>query len=283
MDITAHFRKQLPFNPYCTNDPKSGLVIRVANIALTHRHIQPNQPQKLAWLIFDVDREGGAFAWEWALLPPPTIAVSNPKNGHAHLFYGLVVPVGLSALSRDAPIRLAAAIQNAFTIKLKADPGYAGLISKNPLHGNWKSIFTPALYDLHELAEYISLQRNKEKLEVFGLGRNCTLFDELRTWAYSWVMEYKRNGSGIEHWCSAIQARAEKANSFRIPLSQNEVRTVARSVAKWTWHHFNENEFSKIQSARGKLGGRPKTTTKNSLPWEDMGVSRATYYRRQKT
>lgn len=282
MDIKAQFHSRLPHHPYCTNDPETGLLIRVANTALGYRHIQPNQPKKLAWLIFDIDRAGGAFAWEWALLPPPTISVINPKNGHAHLFYGLISPIGLSTFSRDAPIRYAAAIQNAFCLRLGADPSYVGLIAKNPLHGDWHSIFNPVFYDLSELAEYVCLARKNLTHSTFGLGRNCSLFDEVRAWAYLWIMEYKRNQISQEHWLSVVQVQAEKANCFQSPLSQNEVRSIAKSIAKWTWRNFSESSFSKIQSERGKLGGRPKTTTKNSLPWEVMGVSRATYYRRQK-
>ena len=62
-------------------------------------------------------------------MPPPTLTVSNPDNGHAHLFYGLTTPVGMSDAARDAPIRYAAAVQAALLVKLCADPGYAGLIA----------------------------------------------------------------------------------------------------------------------------------------------------------
>lgn len=235
---------------------------------------------ELAWLIFDIDRPCAAFSWEWALLPPPTISVINPSNGHAHLLYGLRVPVGLGNFSRDAPIRFAAAIQAAFTAKLNADVGYVGLISKNPFHRDWKSLYQSKFYDLHELSDYVMLSKNSSRQGVIGLGRNCVLFDDVRTWSYSWVREYKRNQVNKEAWFSVVLAQAEKSNSFQTPLNHSEVRSVAKSVAKWTWRNFNDANFSRIQSERGKLGGRPRSTTLIDIPWEKAGISRATYYRR---
>ncbi|WP_082954367.1 replication initiation protein [Acidihalobacter prosperus] len=282
MNIHTIFESRLPRRPYCSNELSQGLLIRPAIDAMEHRYIQPNAPLSVAWLVFDLDYPGAAFAWEHANLPPPTMTVINPQNAHAHLFYGLETPVVTSEAARDAPIRYAAALQAAFLAKLRADPGYAGLIAKNPYHDNWRSIWVHHLYDLNELAEWVDLPKHNAQRETLGLGRNCTMFDELRAWAYQWVREYKRNEATVSEWHRAVFAQAENLNVFDIPLPNNEVKATAKSVAKWTWQHFNESRFSAIQSARGKRGGRPATTTLSGKPWVSMGVSRATYYRRMK-
>lgn len=279
MDSSTIFQARLPHRPYCSDDLSRGLIVRPAEAALRHRHLQPNAPLEVAWLVFDLDYPGAAFAWEKANLPPPTLTVSNPENGHAHLFYGLTTPVGMSDAARDAPIRYAAALQAAFLVKLGADPGYAGLIAKNPFHDAWRALWVQHLYDLGELAEYVDLAKCRPQPEALGLGRNCTMFDELRRWAYQWCREYKRSGASAEQWHRAVLCQAEKLNAFTIPLVFSEVKAVAKSVAKWTWKHFNEAAFSAIQSARGKRGGRPATTTLHGKPWTERGVSRATYYR----
>lgn len=108
---------------------------------------------------------------------------------------------------------------------------------------------------------------------------------------------------------------------FAEQLGYREVMTVAKSVAKWAWAESTFEKFSEIQSARAKLrsirnwaildqipdlSGRssaeiaellgrtertarrylaeiraPVISTKKAAPWEPMGISRATYYRRQ--
>jgi hypothetical protein len=283
MDTSAIYQARLPRRPYCSDDLSRGLVIRHTATALRYRHIQPNAPLETAWLVFDVDYVGAAFAWEKVNLPPPTLTVSNPKNGHAHLFYGLNTPVGMSDAARDAPIRYAAAVQAAFLAKLCADPGYAGHIAKNPFHNAWSALWVQHLYDLGELAEYVELPKRHVQREVLGLGRNCTLFDELRAWAYQGVREYKRNGATADQWHRAVLGQAEKLNAFPVPLSFSEVKAVAKSIAKWTWRNFSDAAFSAIQSARGKRGGRPKTRTQDGAPWEAKGFSRSTYYRQLKS
>lgn len=234
-------------------------------------------------MIFDVDREGAAFAWGAGNLPPPTITAINPRNGHAHLLYGLTTPVGMSDAARDAPIRYAVAIQAAFLAALCADPGHVGLIAKNPFHAVWRTLWVSHLYDLAELAEYADFKVVRPPGEAYGLGRNCTLFDELRTWAYQWVREYKRNGASVDQWHRAVLGQAERLNVFDVPLHDSEVRACAKIVAKWVWRRFDETAFRAIQSARGKRGGRPATTTAGGMPWVTLGVSRATYYRRRKS
>jgi hypothetical protein len=283
MDVCTIFTNRLPRRPYCSNDPVSGLLVRPVAAALQQRHIQPNPPSEAAWLVFDLDYPGAALAWEKANLPPPTFTVVNPRNAHAHVFYGLVAPVCLSDAGRNAPIRYAAAIQAAFLVRLCADPGYVGLIAKNPLHDAWRVLSVPKLYELGELAEYVNLPARLPKRVEVGLGRNCTLFETLRSWAYQWVREYKRNGASLGQWQAAVLGQAETLNNFAAPLAFGEVKATAKSVARWTWSRFSDAAFSAIQSARGRRGGRPATTTLAGEPWMTMGISRATYYRRSKS
>lgn len=281
MLMSTVFQNRLPRRPYCSDDLAHGVIVRPAATALCYRHLQPNAPLEVAWLIFDVDCPGAAFAWDHANLPPPTATVVNPANAHAHLFYGLTSPVCMSDAAREAPIRFAAGVQAAFQARLNADPGYAGLVAKNPLHMAWRTMWVQRLYDLAELAEYVDLPRRRPQREALGLGRNCTLFDEVRGWAYQWVRLYRRNGASADEWRRAVLGQAERLNAFAEPLPFAEVRATARSVATWVWRHFSETDFSAIQSARGKRGGRPPTTTRGGAPWVKQGISRATFYRRR--
>jgi hypothetical protein len=85
MSALERFLEHLPTRPYCTDDLTTGLKIRPKATAARAAYIQPNGPGMLWWLIYDVDREAAALAWEMGDLPPPNHAAINPVNAHAHL------------------------------------------------------------------------------------------------------------------------------------------------------------------------------------------------------
>ena len=140
---------------------------------------------------------------EDANLPPPSWTTVNKTNGHAHLVYGLRVPVLTSSMeARQAPLRYLNAVEAAFRAKLDSDDGYSGLITKNPAHPLWWTICGPELaYELGELAEWVDLDRFKAKQGVkvaeVGLGRNITVFDFVRLWAYKQVRHYHGQKGGF--------------------------------------------------------------------------------------
>jgi hypothetical protein len=254
------FTERLPARPYCTDDFAFGLMVRPKASAARCRYIQPNTPFAISWLVFDIDHPDGAIRWEDMFIPPPSIIVANATNGHAHLLYAIKTPV-FSTPDHPKPLRLAAAIQEAMREKLDGDPGYAGLITKNPLHPDWRVIVWPmAVYELEDLACWVDLSKPKKRprKEEIGLGRNCSLFDRLRHWAYRWIATYKDTATADE-WGRVVFAQAAKLNDFNLPLHESEVRAIAKSTAKWCWGRFDiqaSNErFSKLQAVRGKKGG----------------------------
>ena len=76
---------------------------------------------------------------------------------------------------------------------------------------------------------------------------------------------------------------------FFEPLPYSEVKATAKSIAKFCWKQdgYHYNEFITRQSIKGAKGGKVSkrkavVTSEQSLkPWEDLGISRATYYRRK--
>jgi hypothetical protein len=276
--------QRLARRPYCTDDPTTGLRIRPLETALQHSHIQPNHPTWLWRLIFDVDRPAGAWSWDEAGLPPPNWTATNPRNGHAHVGYEILVPIVRSDAARREPIRLAAAVEIAYTRAMGADIDYSGLVCKNPIHPKWLvERLCAAAYDLGTLAEYVDLPQRltKRELATSPVGRNCSIFDSLRQWAYKSVRGYEH----LAEWEWACKSRAHALNAFAAPLDPREVEQIAKSVAKWVWRRFDvaasDARFSALQAHRGRMGGRPATTTQSGNPWDAEGVSRATWYRRQ--
>jgi hypothetical protein len=286
MDYLA-LQARLPRRPYCAGDLRKGIKIRPLARALTMRHIQLNPPAMCGFLTFDIDRRDIRGAWYDANLPAPTFEALNTKNRHGHLIYALETPVCTSDAGRRAPLRYLAAIQAAYTAALRADPAYAGLISKNPWHYGWLTTRIGGMYSLGYLAEFVELKRAPAAHNATGFGRNCTLFDQVRSWAYQWVLTYQKNGATMTQWRAAVLAQAEAGNGFSTPLPSSEVKAIAKSVSKWVWQRFSAEGFSAVQSARGKRGNMVRWGVGQSVesrkPWTAMEISRRTYYRRRKS
>lgn len=259
-----------PKKPYCSDDLEFGIFPRSLKSAITKKYIQANPPHLRVWSIFDLDYAGAAVKWEDENLPPPNWATVNKDNGHAHLVYGLRAPVLVeSPDARQAPIRYLNAVESAFRAKLNGDAGYSGLITKNPAHPLWRTLRGPAVYyDLSDLAEYVDLEKFKARLgakvEEIGLGRNVTLFDFLRHWAYRHVRPYLGRGlAGWNEWMNTCNIKAlERNGEFSAPLDGREVWHIAKSVAKWTYSRFDieasDERFSERQSLRGKKSGEAR-------------------------
>lgn len=252
-----------PRKPYCSDD-KTASSIRSLKSALQRTYIQANPPHLRVWSIYDVDRPGAVGAWNDANLPPPSWAAANPENAHAHLVWGLSVPVLVDSPDmRQQPLRYLCAVEEAFRAKMQADDGYSGLMTKNPSHEKWRVWRGPTLgYELGELAEWVDLPKflPKRKPAEIGLGRNVTLFEFLRQYAYRAVRHYKQDVRNFVLWQSHLNSKAlERNGDFLTPMQGNEVWHVAKSVSKWTWRRFDvaasDARFSKLQAYRGHLGG----------------------------
>ncbi len=203
------------------------------------RYIQVNGPVIQNWLAFDIDRENAGYDWEDAGLPAPNIITLSPKTRRCHYLYALDVPVNTGPSGRRGPIAFAAAVHRAMSATLDADAGYAGLLTKNPLHGHWMVHSLHArTYLLDELAGSVDMRAANTNLrpqeDRSYIGRNVALFDWLRKWAYR-ARERHQSYSG---WFEAVQRQAQAMNDFDNPLQEREVRAISRSVAKWVWYRY---------------------------------------------
>lgn len=255
----------LPYRPYCSDDLADGLRIRPLQTAKNRRYLQINPPTQQHYLVFDVDRQGAAFAWEDCNLAPPNYAAINPKNGHAHLVYKLAEPVATSEHGRLAPLRYLAAVERGYRIELGADAGYSGLVTRNPYKTRTLCIHKHE-YDLFELSDWLKRDLGEyaeQETVVAGLGRNVTLFDTTRVWAYKAIRFYRvpERSRLFNVWRKEVEDYALGINAqFPTPLVYSEVKATAKSIAKYCWKHDAEvqGKFSQKQAERGKLGGLAK-------------------------
>ena len=268
------FLGSLPSRPYCTDDTSSGLLIRPQTTALGYRHIQYNPPPHVASLVFDLDKPDSYHAWQDAGLPAPHWISVNRTNGHAHIGYMLATPVARTSAARQKPLRYLAAIEHVLAKRLGADMGYAGLITKNPTHSDWLTVWHQIEpYSLDYLAEFcpdadLAAYSRRCCKEATGLGRNVTVFDNVREWAYTAIRAHWRP-NGYDAWLCAVQAACECTNVFGLeqggPLPHSELKATAKSIARWTWRNLTPSTFAdyverthtpEIQARRGAKGGK---------------------------
>lgn len=253
----SRFAEHLPPKPYCTDDLGAGLQIRPLKMALHRAYIQHNGPGMVWVMVYDVDRACVNPAdwwpvWETAGLPQPNITAMSRRTGRGHLIYLLTAGVCRTRLAHLQPLRYIASIERAYTIALDADPGYAGLICKNPFNDRWRVWEIHGnTYALDDLAAWVDLTSRVVSLpsaasERFGLGRNCTLFDDGREWAYKAIRAYWAP-NGLPRWSAAVLEHLRAINGqFSQPLPYAEVKATAKSIANWTWQRITPDGLQEL-------------------------------------
>lgn len=279
------FYKNLAYKPYCSNDLGYGLQIRVKKIAINMQYIQGNQPCMMHYFFFDIDREEAVMAWHDENLPMPYWTAQTLKNGHAHICYKLEIPLCTSEFASQKALTYAAKIQAGLAAKLGADVGYSHLITKNPFHADWRTTFwTDQAYTLDYLADFVELPKKLTKRqEVSGLGRNCTLFDTVRKWAYKAIREHR--GSTFDTWLGKVLNECQNVNNaFLEPLPYSEIKATAKSIAAYCWKKdaYCYQEFIDRQTRKAIKGNlasqltRKKTAELNKNIALDMKKNKKT-------
>lgn len=267
----------LPYWPWATNTFLDGRYMD-RDEALTRRMIQANPGAMSNLLVVDIDHSDAllrsmSHRAGWL----PNAVVENPRNGHAHAVWVLREYVTRTEYARRKPVAFAAAVTEGLRRSVDGDKGYSGWLTKNPHHPDWVGHWlTDHEYSLPELTAHLQdaghmpvpgWKRTRRKNPV-GLGRNCTIFETARHWAYPRVRDYEERtpaaSNALHH---AIANHVQELNSaFTEPLPDTEAAAIARSIHKWIttqsrlWldgHHVNQANFSRIQSARiAKRWGR---------------------------
>lgn len=276
----------IPDRPYCT-DRLGKLLVRKVEKAVTFPHIQPNWPEKKLWLLFDVDCVDAWLRWEDSGLPYPTYIAVNKTNGHAHIGYLLETPVSFFEDASEKAKAYYKAVERAFCRRLGADRSYSGFLTKNPIHSDWDVDWNSDRgYPLAELNDVLESEdkrwfpKNSEAVE--GFGRNDSLFDATRKFAYRHVLKYKKESKTEESFMEFLVSYALVENQlFSSPLWMPEVRGIVRSVARFVWARFTLEKFSALQSYRGKKAWSKAFSLSKAKPWESEGICRRTWERRR--
>ena len=250
MSVRDTFAERLPLHGLATDDIRQGLRIFERCQLLQKALIQYNARHSIGFIAYDIDSDNAFFDWEDDInIPPPNILALNPQNGHCHYYYGLKSAVHKYAGASDKALRYLAAVDVAMTATLKADPYYTKLIGKNPLSDKWIVIYPrQELYDLDELASWVDIEKYQDRrrhLPTVGYGRNCTLFETLRRYAYKQRRDPRLSEKKFH---ALVLSHGHEINAgFTPPLTHNEVRSTAKSISRWTWAHMSPEGFSDRQ------------------------------------
>lgn len=250
----TQFYADLATNPYCSND-KGFCHIRSKSHAIKHAYIQPNHPEIIKWLVFDIDDPEALFAFCDKGLPRPQIIIKNPENGHAHYAYKLTKPVNKWQKASSKPVEYLASVEKALRLALGADKSYSGNLIKNPCHTLHHVYLTGAQpsYTLAELSEHLDLEiyQPQEPANDEGYGRNCAVFNHVRHEAYPLAQTHSQRE--LERILTAI---AEEYNQrFDEPLFPNELKHIVRSIVRYCSRKdftASHKAFSELQSHRSK-------------------------------
>lgn len=247
--------------------------------ALKKAHLQINSKNLQSIICIDIDQPDSKDICLQDDQLLPNIIIENPRNGHAHALYFLAVPVCRSARGRNRPAVYCDAVIAGLNNLLSGDKAYVGLIAKNPTHRKWNLLFVhDHRWTLHELSDRLYARELMPReyadlLHYAGvaeeLGRNSSLFDWLRRWAYRAVRDYLHSRESFVRACQkkALQFNGEIAR----PMMQKEVYGIAGSVAKWVWkselrtksQEDYDNDFSRRQKNRGRRGGKASAKARN--------------------
>ena len=266
----VNFYADLPKNPYCTNE-KGTCYPRHKKSAIKRKYIQPNHPQLVKWLVFDIDTLNAIFAYHDNNLPRPQLVGRNRENGHAHYLYKLTVPVALYGKAHLKPIEYMRAVYRALAKELGADPSYGGNLIKCPFSNShdWYITGAESSYTLEQLAEYLDLappkyaHNNAQADNDDHFGRNCATFHYTRHRAYK--IADKLNEQQLFKQVLAI---AEEFNAnFDKPMLPNETYHIARSITRFCksprWGKYNQAFIEKQRQAGQKgdssQGGRARS------------------------
>lgn len=247
----------LPHRPYATNRLERGQYRMSRDDALTMRYVEHSPHALLGSIVIDCDHPDAALrAFEKPSDHPAPNWVAQSLSGRAHIGWWLAAPVCRTDSARLQPLRFAQRIEAGLRTSVGGDFSYGGQLTKNPIHPDWETLYGPAKpYELRDLATiHTPRQMPRRPDRAAGLGRNVTMFDTARKWAYpQWW--HHRAGSGRD-WDQLVLQHCHAVNSeFSDPLPFTEVRGTAQSISRWIWRNFTEESYRQRKGVIGRKGG----------------------------
>ena len=196
-------------------------------------------------------------------LPAPNVIVRRVASGNCHAHYMLDTPVHRGDAARPKPLQALARVSEYLSVALRADRGYNGVLTLNPAWPGpeYETSYLRAWpWELRELGESIPDGWRIPAVPATAIGRNVALFQ----WA---VKEAHRpraaevirfHGSkDCPYWEQIVAAKNHSEyGDFPRCLPDSEVRSIARSSARYSLRQYDRERFRETRRQRGANGGR---------------------------
>ena len=259
LELQEHGIAAVHPRPFCAGEDSHILGRFDAETAwATFPKLELNPPHAYAAIILDIDdpREG---SWvdgshnaspSW-LVVNTRAAAPGRRAGGIHAVYSIETPIARHDAARGLPLRFMAHVADRLAYHLGADPGYKGLITRNPLnpgpecYTHWGRMLP---YTLQELDAKLPKGAPPPR-RLTGIGRNCDLFRAM----VSEVLRPRWAGVLGQGWAGAWldHVRFQNAAMFPdAPLPDSECRSIAKSCARYWARNYDPGRFSDIQRAR---------------------------------
>ncbi|MCQ2584510.1 MAG: replication initiation protein [Treponema sp.] len=254
-DAAREIYKRLPREMLVSNDLKYGVHTEAKTTGVRRRYIQINHSNVTKLMVFDVDNPISFYDWKYLDVPLPNILVINPQNNHAHLIYFLDDEnfVCRTENGKLKNILLYESIYSQLCKLLNADSRYVQKIMKNPFYNGWNTeVLHEDTYTFEDFAKFVDVNALKNSSDNQksrtakswlreGEGRNCTVFERTRFYAYA-VLRSFNNGATEQdgqNFYDAVLKYAENINAgFSEILGEREIAATVRSIVNWTLLHF---------------------------------------------
>ena len=207
----------------------------------------------------DLDDAPGKPWWGGNPTPAPNWMVVNTRPatpqrrpGGIHAVYALEVPVARHNAAHTLPLRYLAHVADRLSYHLGADPGYQGIITRNPVnpgpgvYTHWGRMLP---YTLRELDTALPKSKPPSR-RLTGIGRNCDLFESM----ISEVFRPRWAGKlGAQGWSKAWldHVRTQNVSMFAPDvLPDSECRSIAKSCFRYWTRQYSQSRFRDLQQAR---------------------------------
>ena len=210
-----------------------------------------------SWMVINTrrgtpERRPGGIHAVYALEVP--VARHDAAHGLplAYLSHVLEVPVARHDAAHGLPLAYLSHVADRLAYHLGADPGYTGLITRNPINPgpecftHWGRMFP---YTLSELDKHLP-KGKLSKRRLTGIGRNCDLFWSMVSEVFRprWADTLSAQG-WTEGWLDHV--RGQNVAMFAPDvLPDSECRSIAKSCFRYWTLNYDPERFSEIQTAR---------------------------------